>query len=91
MVVVDAGDDLPIESVREALGSAPGLELLDDPAAEEYPMPGNASEADEVQVGRVRAHGPRTVSFWVVSDNLRKGSALNAVQIAERIIEDELF
>jgi aspartate-semialdehyde dehydrogenase len=39
----------------------------------------------------VRAHGPRTVSFWVVSDNLRKGSALNAVQIAERIIEDELF
>jgi aspartate-semialdehyde dehydrogenase len=73
---------------RRALGRAPGVTVLDDPAADLYPTPLEAAGSDGVQVGRVRAdlEDPNAVLFWSVADNLRKGAALNAVQIAEVLL-----
>ncbi len=74
-----------LPEVFEALRKAPGIILQDDPANANYPMPINAWEKDEVFVGRVRRDTtvPSGLNLWVVSDNLRKGAATNAVQIAE--------
>ena len=68
---------------------APGLLVLDDPCAGEYPLPASASGRDEVFVGRIRQDLGRSnaLLFWCVSDNLRKGAATNAVQIAERLLD----
>lgn len=90
-VVVDCKSPVDVAAVRARLTAAPGVELVDEAEPGGYPMPGTISEMDEVQVGRVRAHGPTTFSMWIASDNLRKGSALNAVQIAERIVAEDLF
>ncbi len=78
------------EEVREVLEGAPGVVVADDPSKNLYPTAVDASERDEVFVGRIRRdptvdHG---VNIWVVSDNLRKGAALNAVQIAEILVRD---
>jgi aspartate-semialdehyde dehydrogenase len=77
------------QQARDILSNAPGVVLIDDPAKGEYPLPLDASGKDEVFVGRVRADStvPHGLNIWVVSDNLRKGAALNAVQIAEKAIE----
>ncbi len=74
--------------VRATLSSAPGLLVYDDPGKELYPTPVDASGKDETYIGRIREDEsvPNGISCWVVSDNLRKGSALNAVQIAELLI-----
>ena len=74
-----------MSEVREALRTAPGVVLQDDPQRAVYPMPINAWEKDEVFVGRVRQDltVPHGLNMWIVSDNLRKGAATNAVQIAE--------
>lgn len=74
-----------LQQVRELLRNAPGLTLLDDPATQQYPMPLFAKNKDDVFVGRVRrdesvANG---INLWIVADNLRKGAATNAIQIAE--------
>ncbi len=87
---VHATFDRPIDPdvAREAARRFPGLEVVDDPDSARYPMPLGAAGLDVVQVGRIRrdlAH-PNGLVLWVVSDNLRKGAALNAVQIAERIV-----
>ncbi len=73
---------------REILGSAPGVVVIDDPAAGAYPTPLEASGRDEVFVGRIRQDPsrPNALNLWVVSDNLRKGAATNAVQIAELVL-----
>ncbi len=73
------------QAVREVLAAAPGLVVYDDPAEAAYPMPLLASGRDEVFVGRIRrdASVENGVALWVCADNLRKGAALNAVQIAE--------
>jgi aspartate-semialdehyde dehydrogenase len=73
------------EQAREALRRAPGIVLLDDPARGEVPLPLDAEGRDEVFVGRVRRDPtvPHGLNLWVVADNLRKGAATNAVQIAE--------
>jgi aspartate-semialdehyde dehydrogenase len=71
------------EEAREALASFPGVRLVDDPAADTFPTPLDAAGRDEVMVGRIRRVGPNGVSLFAVGDNLRKGAALNAVQIAE--------
>jgi aspartate-semialdehyde dehydrogenase len=81
--------DLSPERARELLAGAPGVRVLDDPEAKLYPMPATASGQDPVFVGRIRrdptlAHG---LNLWVVADNLRKGAALNAVQIAELLVD----
>jgi len=92
---VNAEFERPIsaERAREVLASAPGIEVVDDLASAVYPTPTEASGKDPVYVGRIRedksvAHG---LDLWVVSDNIRKGAALNAVQIAEKAIEMKLL
>jgi aspartate-semialdehyde dehydrogenase len=73
------------EEVRALLRSAPGVEVIDDPAADGYPTARAATGRDEVLVGRIRrdpSH-PRALNLWVVADNLLKGAATNAVQLAE--------
>lgn len=84
-VNVETRDDLSPERCRELLAEAPGVEVVDDPAAGRYPLPIEAAGRDEVLVGRIRRDpsNERTLNLWVVGDNLRKGAALNAVQIAE--------
>jgi aspartate-semialdehyde dehydrogenase len=74
-----------LREVRAALQAAPGLVVVDDPSSGAYPMPVNAWERDEVFVGRLRRDPtvPNGLNLWVVADNLRKGAATNAVQIAE--------
>lgn len=76
-----------LDEVRRLLREAPGLELLDDPAKDEYPMPLLADGRDEVFVGRLRMDEsrPNTLNLWVVADNLRVGAATNAVRIAEHL------
>jgi len=79
---------LSVEEAREALSQAPGVAVRDDPADNEYPMPLDAAGTDDVFVGRIRKDPtvPHGLNLWVVADNLRKGAALNAVQIAETMI-----
>jgi aspartate-semialdehyde dehydrogenase len=73
---------------RALLAEAPGIAVLDNPADGIYPVPIDAAGRDEVFVGRIRqdASHPNGLAFWVVADNVRKGAALNAVQIAERLV-----
>jgi aspartate-semialdehyde dehydrogenase len=84
-VNVEFENDFSLEEVRELLSKASGVVVTDDPINQIYPMPMDAHEKDEVFVGRLRrdASQPNTLNMWVVSDNLRKGAATNAVQIAE--------
>ena len=79
--------------VREILSDAPGVEVVDDPQAAVYPMPVQGEGHDPVYVGRIRqdVSHPSGIAMWLVSDNLRKGAALNAVQIAEEVIDKELL
>ncbi len=74
---------------RSILSRAPGVTVIDDPAQREYPHPAMAAGRDDVFVGRIRkdASHPNGLVLWVVSDNIRKGAALNAVQIAEKLIQ----
>ncbi len=80
------------DEAKALLLAFPGIEIIDDPANNRYPMPLTSTTRDEVFVGRLRQDpdDPHTLHFWVVSDNLRKGAALNAVQIAELMISDYL-
>jgi aspartate-semialdehyde dehydrogenase len=86
-VAVSAEFELPVsvEQAREVLAKAPGLELVDEPRSNRYPMPLSVAGKDNCQVGRVRADCAfeNGLSFWVAGDQLLKGAALNAVQIAE--------
>ena len=70
---------------REILANAPGIEVVDDPLNRRYPQPIDAAGRDPVYVGRIRddVSNPGGIALWVVADNVRKGAALNAVQIAE--------
>jgi aspartate-semialdehyde dehydrogenase len=87
-VNVEAEQEIDVPELRKILGSAPGVRLVDAPGKGEYPLATDAAGRDEVMVGRVRADldNPRAVNLWIVSDNLRKGAALNAIQIAEVLI-----
>jgi aspartate-semialdehyde dehydrogenase len=80
---------LAAEDARLLLGMAPGIVVEDDPHARLYPTPAAVAGKDEVYVGRIRndLSCSRGLALWIVSDNLRKGAALNAVQIAERALE----
>jgi aspartate-semialdehyde dehydrogenase len=77
------------DEARRILIQAPGVKVLDDPVINLYPQPWSAVGTDEVFVGRIRrdASHPRGLAMWIVADNLRKGAALNAVQIAEEMIK----
>ena len=87
-VHIETTDELTAEDARNLLMAAPGVVLVDEPAASRYPLPREAAGRDEVLVGRIRedASHPRGLALWVVSDNLRKGAATNAVQIAESLV-----
>ena len=76
------------EQVREALKKAPGVSVQDDPASKTYPMPLFTAGKDDVYVGRIREDISREngITLWLSSDQIRKGAALNAVQIAEYLI-----
>lgn len=84
--------DFDLSEVRALLGAQPGVIVVDDPANLKYPMPKDAHGKDEVFVGRIRRDESqdKTLNLWVVADNLRKGAATNAVQIAEYLVEKNL-
>ncbi len=85
-------DELSPERCREVLSAFPGVVVVDDPGAGRYPMPIDAAGRDEVFVGRIRRDPSheRCLNLWIVSDNLRKGAATNAVQLAELLVERKL-
>jgi len=91
-VNVQFAKEFDMADVRELLKNAPGIELVDDPASDSYPMPLHAHGKDAVFVGRLRRDEsqPCTLNLWIVADNLRKGAATNAVQIAELLVKKEL-
>ena len=92
-VNVEFENDFNIAEVKQLLREAPGVVVQDDPSQQLYPMPLWAHEKDEVFVGRIRRDETQanTLNLWIVSDNLRKGAATNAVQIAEYLLEHELL
>ena len=92
-VNVEFQKDFDLERVRELLQQSPGVLLQDDPSHSVYPMPLHCQDRDEVFVGRVRRDFTRDkcLNMWVVADNLRKGAATNAVQIAEALVGQGLM
>ncbi len=88
-VHVEFSQPITPEEARRILTQAPGVKVLDDPVISLYPQPWSAAGTDEVFVGRIRRDSshPRGLAMWIVADNVRKGAALNAVQIAEEMIE----
>ncbi len=91
-VNIETARKLTVAEARQILAAAPGVKVVDDPLRNQYPMPIDAAGQDLTLVGRIRedftiANG---LNFWVVADNLRKGAATNAVQIAEILIRDYL-
>jgi aspartate-semialdehyde dehydrogenase len=92
-VNVQTRERLSPERARELLEAAPGVSVLDDPAAALYPLAIDASGKDDVFVGRIRRDpgNERALDMWIVSDNLRKGAATNAVQLAELLHERGLL
>ena len=91
-VNVEFRNDFVLSDVRKLLHETPGVTVQDNPETNTYPMPMYAHNKDEVFVGRIRRDEtqPNTLNLWVVSDNLRKGAATNAIQIAEYLIDSVL-
>jgi aspartate-semialdehyde dehydrogenase len=92
-VNVETREPLSPEGARELLSAAPGVTVIDDPGAGRYPLAIDAAGRDDVFVGRIRRDpgNERALDMWIVSDNLRKGAATNAVQIAELLVERGLL
>ncbi|MEK7703513.1 MAG: aspartate-semialdehyde dehydrogenase [Myxococcota bacterium] len=91
-IVAEFVDKLTADEARALLREAPGVFLMDDPSKALYPTPIDADGSDATLVGRVREDpsAPNSLAFWCVADNLRKGAATNAVQIAELLVRDHL-
>lgn len=92
-VNVEFHNEFELSEARQLVANTPGVILQDDPSRNIYPMPMNAHGKDEVFVGRIRRDEsqPKTLNMWVVADNLRKGAATNAVQIAEYLLDNKLI
>ena len=90
-ILVETEKKISVAEARELFAAMPGIKVLDDLAAGEYPMPADCSGDDAVFVGRIRddLSCDNGLAFWCVSDNLRKGAATNAVQIAELLIKSQ--
>jgi aspartate-semialdehyde dehydrogenase len=88
-VWIETREPLPADRARELLARAPGVRVIDDPAAGAYPLPSHAVGGDDVLVGRIRVDESRRngLSLWIVADNLRKGAATNGIQIAELLVQ----
>ena len=92
-VHVEFAHEISPDEARAILSAAPGIVVVDDPKAHEYPTPLHAAGQDPVYVGRIRrdpSH-PRGLSMWVVADNVRKGAALNAIQVFELVARNQWF
>ncbi len=91
-VYIETADPLPIDRVRAAIESANGVRVVDDLTHMKYPMPLYTSEKDDVEVGRIRADlsVPSGINMWIVGDQIRKGAALNTLQIAEYMLAHNL-
>ena len=87
-ILVETEEKITAAKARELFAATPGIVVVDDLAAKEYPMPSTCDGRDEVFIGRIREDlsSPNGLAFWCVSDNLRKGAATNAVQIAELLV-----
>jgi len=92
-VNVEFEKEFELPEVKQILQAAPGVVVVDDPGQQAYPMPMDAHERDEVFVGRLRRDEsqPRALNAWIVSDNLRKGAATNAIQIAEYLAQQKMI
>jgi hypothetical protein len=90
---VETEETIELDVLREAFRKAPGIVLQDEPSEQVYPMPLFIAEKDPVYVGRLRKDltNPRGIAFWCVSDQIKKGAALNAVQIAEYLVSQGQF
>jgi len=90
---VETEESIELDVLREAFRKAPGIVLQDEPSEQVYPMPLFIAEKDPVYVGRLRKDltNPRGITFWCVSDQIKKGAALNAVQIAENLVSQGQF
>ena len=91
-VNIEFENEFDLDEVRKILSETPGVVVLDDVSNKIYPMPLYSEGKDEVFVGRIRRDRsqPNTLNMWIVADNLRKGAATNAVQIAEYLIKNQL-
>jgi len=92
-VNIEFENDFDLADIKDLLTKTEGIIVVDDTANLKYPMPKDAHEKDEVFVGRIRRDEtlPNTLNMWIVADNLRKGDATNAVQIAEFLVRKELI
>jgi len=92
-VNVEFENEFELDEVKQLLEQSPGVQVQDDPAQQIYPMPLWAHEKDDVFVGRLRRDEtqPKTLNMWIVSDNLRKGAATNAIQIAEYLMSKNML
>ncbi len=90
---IEFANDYDLEEVFSILSKSPGVTVVDDIKNHKYPMPLDAHDKDDVFVGRIRRDNSRkkALNLWVVSDNLRKGAATNAVQIAEYLVKNQLI
>ena len=92
---LEFAEPFPEQEAREILAQAPGVEVVDDPARSHFPMPIEASGLDDVLVGRIRQDISQPdgcgLDLWVSGDQLRKGAALNAVQIAEELVQRRML
>jgi len=87
-VNIETERKITASEVKKLLSKAPGVKLVDDPANQVYPLANMAAGRDEVFVGRIREDESidNGINMWIVSDNIRKGAALNAIQIAEKLL-----
>ena len=89
---VETENEISVEEARKAFENAEGVIVIDKPGEKQYPMPLHLAGRDEVFVGRIRKDltNPKGLTFWTVSDQIKKGAALNAVQIAEYLVKEEV-
>ena len=92
-IYIETRDALSVEQVKEAISRFPGTALKDNPKEQEYPMPLDTSDKTDVLVGRIRKDlvAPNGLNLWACGDQIRKGAALNALQIAEYMIANDLI
>jgi aspartate-semialdehyde dehydrogenase len=89
---IETEEELSVEQVRSAMEKAEGVTLVDDPLNQKYPMPIDGAGKDDIFVGRIRKDltNPKGIALWCVGDQIKKGAALNAVQIAEYMVKNRL-